>query len=68
MTLLIVLVLAAVLVVIAISLIKKTARNKFKNSTPTTTVTPSTLNPGSIPDEPGTKGDGGSMLSSGKQG
>jgi hypothetical protein len=61
MTLFIVLILAAVLVVIAIMLIKKTAREKLSGPAPS-------INSGSIPDQAGTKGDGNSALSSGKQG
>ena len=74
MTLLIVLVLTAILMVIAIMLIKKTAREKLTRNAPRpnqvniSEVTPPSANPGSIPDKAGTKGDGNSALSSGKQG
>ena len=74
MTLLIVLILAAVLVVIAIVLIKKTAREKLSGKAPETNrvniseTTQASANPGSIPDKAGTKGDGNAALSSGKQG
>jgi len=60
--------------VLGIYLIKNTAKrglgSKSSNQTPvnTTTVTPPGANSGSIPDKSGTKGDGGSALSSGQQG
>ncbi len=73
MTLLIVLILAAILIVIGITVIKKTAKAKLQGGSNTTQVNttgsiPPSHNPGSIPDKNGTKGDGDSVLSSGKQG
>ena len=74
MILLIILVIAAVLVVVCLYLIKKTAREKISGIMPkssqlnTSGPTPSSPNPGSIPDPAGTKGDGNSALSSGRQG
>ena len=74
MTLLIVMILAAVLIVVCLLLIKKTARAKISRLSPKSGqenspgLTPHNPNPGSIPDEAGTKGDGHSALSSGQQG
>jgi len=73
MTLLFGIILAAILIIAGIYLVKNTAKrnvsvpdNKPENvSARPTAPAP---NPGSIPDKPGTKGDGGSALSSGGQG
>ena len=74
MTLLIVIILVAILIVVGIYLIKRTAKNEptgnAASNKPVHTSgssMPST-NPGSVPDKPGAKGDGGSALSSGQQG
>lgn len=77
MTLLIVIILVAILIVAGIYLIKNTAKRAIAPKVPAQTTqtqvndgspTPPSVNPGSIPDRSGTRGDGGSALSSGKQG
>ena len=66
MTLFAIIILAAVLIVVSVYAIKKAAPKRGVMQTAHRT--PHSANPGSIPDAPGTKGDGSSALSSGNQG
>ena len=69
MTLLIGIILAAVLLVVGIKLIKKSAPTRTPNQTAAAGPTPPSRNPGSIPDGDGNnKGNGNSAMSSGMQG